>query len=1431
MSNTQLAQTTSIIQLEKAGTYKCKFGECPKLTHYNYEEWSTNMENFLEAKNYLPIALGSEARPNTANNLRDYNLRAAAAKAMIVSSCSKSVFPYIRNMTDPAIIWTTLKEKCDSTTSLAGRNSLVMNFYNTSTIDTEPISTFCTKLLNIQTQLSGTDQAISNEAFLSYLSSKVPETFRPIIRQYIHQNLYTVPIIIQAIIEEDRDIRNRQGTVSSSNTASTSGTALTARERGQQRRTHFKGKGNGYRTAPYHQKRKSNPNLSCFYCGNQGHIQRDCRIKQRGENIRKVFNDRKRSEKSDDHEADVNFAPATALMANGRVVQGSGRSTDWILDSGASHHIARHRRDFRTLKRLPKPIRITFGNNDFLTAFEKGVIDFIIDGKHLSIEALLVPNIHTSLLSTAQLADLYRISFYKDSCVIQCSDQTYMVIGIKKSDSLFHFRGSTLPTQSTLSYAMIARYKALKMVKLSCWHQRLGHIYLERVKRLLSLYRLDFETEEQSMPAICATCIKAKHQRTYIRKPARRAERPFELIHSDLCGPIQVPSLSDARYFIIYVDDHTRHVWVYFLKSKKAEEVTFRFQEFKTQMKRQFPQWPIVRFRCDNGKGEYDNSLFRGILTVSGITFEPAPPYTQHKNGVAERMIRTLATIARCMMIDSNMPSNLWAEAVNTATYLHARLPSRSLGSASPHEKLYSKRAPIEHLRRFGSVAYKLIPTAQRVQTKFGPRSKLYAFIGYVHNTTKIWKLYDPVSKNVVHASDVVFDETITAFHSNQPDNADILKDLGDDVILDEEEEEESTEMQDVEQNVGCSKHSSATGIQETQDVSNSPSVEKQDTNVMNQRITRSSTKKDGTAMEGAHGFITGYVAEANSRESVGSVENSGFITGCNAEDTSRESASSVEKLEAVNPTHGVPPIYIGEEPRVYHEAVRSESWKYAMREEYSSLQKNSTWQLCTRKTMQTAGVKCPVGCKWVYKLKTKLDQSLRYKARLVIKGYEHNSYHDTFAPVTKLATLRMLIAIACSKGWEIDQMDVTTAFLNPSINEEVYMELPEGYDWLWGSPEAGGNKISHTTHVLKLNKALYGLKTAPRLWYNDIDAYLKTLGFIQSGADPNLYLRIDCVLLLYVDDILLASIDGATRIKQSLKSKYEMVDLGPAQQYLGIVIEKNALGIKIHQAPYISILLERFGLENCNKVGTPLDKGSIRDIQNSASTTAPPHLQRQFQCLLGSIMYAMLATRPDLCFAISILNKHSASPTERHLAAAKRVLRYLKGTKDMGIQYERKPTEPIGYSDSDWAGDHHDRRSTGGFAFLLSSAAISWKAKRQQSVALSSLEAEYMASSEAAKEAIWIRRLYNDITGKIANTPITIHLDNLGCIQSIENPRFHERTKHIDIRYHFVRNAIAEQRILVEHIPSSENTADIMTKALSNDLHRKHVLGLGLRG
>jgi hypothetical protein len=418
--------------------------------------------------------------------------------------------------------------------------------------------------------------------------------------------------------------------------------------------------------------------------------------------------------------------------------------------------------------------------------------------------------------------------------------------------------------------------------------------------------------------------------------------------------------------------------------------------------------------------------------------------------------------------------------------------------------------------------------------------------------------------------------------------------------------------------------------------------------------------------------------------------------------------------------------------------------------------------------------------------------------------------------------------------------MNVVTAFLNPKIDRDnIQMAMPLGIDWL--EADANGSES------LILRKALYGLKQAPRLWYEDIDGYLQSLGFQQSAEDPNLYLQPGVLLLLYVDDLLIAhnGIESKGReIKQLLQAKYKMCDLGPARRFLGIEIEKNEDGFSICQRAYIDTILKRFGLLDTKSANTPLDPQV--DLANTCCEDKAAD-RKIYLSIVGSLMYAALGSRPDIAFSVTALSRYNIQPLEMHLTAAKRVLRYLKTTSDLRIHYRRLPssrTSIIGYTDSDWAGNTKTRKSVGGCVFGLGyldssrpepdmSGLIHWQAKSQSVVALSTLEAEYIACSHATRESLWMRRILQEVATTMSITisdgPVPIGCDNQGAIKLITSGIVKQKSKHIDVKYHHVHDEQAKGSVRFHYVTSAANPADLLTKPLAAPRHAQLLQLTGL--
>ena len=517
------------------------------------------------------------------------------------------------------------------------------------------------------------------------------------------------------------------------------------------------------------------------------------------------------------------------------------------------------------------------------------------------------------------------------------------------------------------------------------------------------------------------------------------------------------------------------------------------------------------------------------------------------------------------------------------------------------------------------------------------------------------------------------------------------------------------------------------------------------------------------------------------------------------------------------------PPAYYGEwataasysqnEPRTVKEALSSPQkakWVKAMEKEMESLKTNEVWDLVELPENRKA-----IGSKWVFRVKTDANGTVEtHKARLVAQGFSQSfgdDYDETFSPVARFESVRTVIALAAQHGLKLHQMDVTTAFLNGDLEEEVYMKQPEGFI---------EKEKEHL--VCRLRRSLYGLKQSPRCWNSVLDRKLKSMGFVQTIGDPCIYVKEEngdiFVIAVYVDDMILAgkSDEKINEVKQALSELFQMKDMGELHYFLGVkVIQKPELKeVWIGQEAYTKSVLERFGMDNSKPVNTPVNP---RKKLKKAADDSPRVDQVNYQCAVGHLLYLSTKTRPDIAYAVSDVARFSADPTEEHWAAVKRIMRYLNGTRDMGLLYDgtgSKTTSCVGYSDADWAGDLDDRKSTSGYVFQISNAAVSWRSKKQPCVALSTAEAEYMALASATQEAVWLRQLLSDLKNKPTG-PTLILEDNQAAICMAKNAQYHGRAKHIDIKYHFIREHVANAAVKLQYCRTEEMIADIFTKGL----------------
>ncbi|KAK1679548.1 hypothetical protein QYE76_040396 [Lolium multiflorum] len=483
------------------------------------------------------------------------------------------------------------------------------------------------------------------------------------------------------------------------------------------------------------------------------------------------------------------------------------------------------------------------------------------------------------------------------------------------------------------------------------------------------------------------------------------------------------------------------------------------------------------------------------------------------------------------------------------------------------------------------------------------------------------------------------------------------------------------------------------------------------------------------------------------------------------------------------------------EDPATYEEAMMSpdsNKWQEAMKSEMGSMYDNKVWTLVDLPDSRKA-----VENKWIFKRKTDADGNITvYKARLVAKGFRQIQgvdYDETFSPIAKLKSVRILLAIAAFFDYEIWQMDVKTAFLNGDIEEELYM------------------------------RSIYGLKQASRSWNRRFDKVIKDFGFIQCHGEACIYKKVSgssvAFLILYVDDILLIGndIELLSSVKGYLNNSFSMKDLGEASYILGIKIyrDRSIRLIGLSQSTYLDKILKKFRMDESKKGFLPMLPGKVLSKTQGPATAEERERMSQipYASAVGSIIY-------------------QSDPGMEHWTTVKNILKYLKRTKDMFLCYGGDQELVVtSYTDASWNTDPDDSKSQSGYVFILNGAAVSWASSKQCTVAKSSTESEYIAASEASSEAVWMKRFIVEL-GVVPSAldPLVIYCDNMGAIANAQEPRSHKRLKHIKLRYHSIREYIEDGEVKICKVHTDLNVADPLTKALPRAKHDQHQNAMGVR-
>ena len=827
----------------------------------------------------------------------------------------------------------------------------------------------------------------------------------------------------------------------------------------------------------------------------------------------------------------------------------------------------------------------------------------------------------------------------------------------------------------------------------------------------------------------------------------------------------------------------------------------------------------IKAFRLDNAP-EFKSNKWTNWITSRGIICEYTSPYTPPQNGISERLNRYLVEKLISICIQKSIPLKLWPYILQGIVHIKNRTYNNVLNK-TPYEALVGHKPKVDYIKILGSLTYTTIPKERRAG-KLDIKANKGILVGF--ESSNNFLIYLPNKNKVISSRDINIKEELI-YNSEELEEKEDYNSMLDfdlpnqsklnieDTFTSNKEASPNPIREQREQELEGAR--SRSPIQAQLEEETSPDLDTEETievKVPNEdNNTQSSSSRypirasrQEINYKGLGGLATIY-----------SLASKAYITTLEEEAEQDKSKVIVEDLNAQD-------IY---EPKNYKEAMASpykDLWTRAIEIELDSLKSNNTWDLAS-KPPKTKVIKT----RWVFKLK-QIGSSVQFKARFVAKGFEQLyglDYQETFAAVIKQLAWRLIFALAMLNNWFIYKVDMISAFTQGNIDHHIYITQPEGFISL-SDPDA----------VLKLNKALYGLKQSARIWYFTLKEVLIKLNFKALNTDSNIFINkeLGIIICLYVDDLAIIGpkLDTIKAFVKDLRQFFKLKELGLIKDYLGIEInydlEKQTL--KLYQTKYIDKILARFDMNNANTCTTPMDNRAKIKPNNSQALKGEI---KWFQAAIGALLFLMLATRPDIAYSVITLARHASNPSIEHIIAIKRIFRYLKGTRHLGITYsnQKKPNDLdiIGYCDADYAGDIASAKSTSGYIFYIANAPFMWKSKLQSIIAQSSTESEYIAINLAAKEAVFILSLMTELGYYKEGYKLPIYTDNSGALQLAKNPVFHERTKHIAVRYHYIRDLINNGILELVYIPTEDQKADGLTKPLGRKLFKGYLEHLGL--
>jgi hypothetical protein len=1043
----------------------------------------------------------------------------------------------------------------------------------------------------------------------------------------------------------------------------------------------------------------------------------------------------------------------------------------------------------------------------------KVVRQYMVEGKPKDVtytRVLHTPTLNANLISVSSFdkAGLFVTFGGGRGVVRKANGNTVLTARLEKGMYVIDDLDGDTHTAKPLALLSLSQPTSLEQ-----WHRRLAHCSPLTIQEMAGKNLVDgLKVSESALRGKCEDCILGRQTRRPFDGVTEKSLDPLELVSFDLWGPSRVQSAGGKSYFMPIVDGGTSYKYGAYLADKSDLSTIAAFDTFRTRGESMTGR-KIRRLRTDRA---YDSAAWGAYCQEHGIIHEFTAPYSSAQNGLAERAIRTTLDDVRTLLRDSGLGHSYWCEAAAYSIDTRNLIPSRRHPGKIPLESFSGKRQSVLHLRVFGAKCWAKIPTVHGVQvtggSKLDPRGVECRLLGYTDGNGN-YKVQDVATRRVFVSRDVVFEEgqphrTSSSVGENETENIPLpLFEMNlDDPTLDDKKDPDGPV--DQPSSIPVSQNDAAGPGDNANHRDVTDNTEAQQVPAGLRRSSRI-PKPSSASLQSK---------EYQQREMTSLGEEQDWTptrASAATDDTTAECPKDIAcHAETKKSAHKIPHSYR------HAMATDPDRWMIPMQIEMETLKSKHTWDL----------VKPPPGAnvmdsRWVYDIKWDGEGNrIKDKARLVGKGYTQQigiDYNETWAGVTRLESVRMTAAIAARQDLKLWRIDFVGAYLNSLTKEDIYMKQPEGF------VDPG-----FEDHVCKLVHTIYGTMQGAHDWYETLSQTYNKLGYTTSRADPCVRIKQEgggyTITDTYTDDVFGASKSDAEieERKREMGEVWEIKDVSEIEYFLGTRVQQDLDRgtVRITQRPYWENVISRFDLEHVTLRNTPLPTGIILDNNMSPKTDSEKAqmADKPYRPILGCVMWGHLATRPDLSFAVSLLSRFQANPGIDHWNALMHVVGYVRNTIDYGLTYSRDgDLSPLGYADADYGGCRDTRRSTSGYVFMMAGGPVTWSSKRQSTVALSTVEAEYVAMSRCAQQMTWMQSWLDEVAIEYA-TPGVIKGDSRGAISLTKNTKDHGKIKHIDIRHHYIRDLVHSGRISIEQIPSADNLADLFTKALPRDHHHR---------